>query len=70
MSVESFAALMTAIEMVAIGIGIFYNSYQSLMHPHEVIKKVVANFMILVFSPIKLSNLMNYELWIMIRNDK
>jgi cation diffusion facilitator family transporter len=34
--VESFAALMAAIGMVAIGIVIFYNSYQSLMHPHEI----------------------------------
>jgi cation diffusion facilitator family transporter len=34
--VESFAALMAAIGMVAIGIVIFYNSYQSLLHPHEI----------------------------------
>jgi cation diffusion facilitator family transporter len=34
--VESFAALMAAIGMVAIGIVIFYNSYQSLIHPHEI----------------------------------
>jgi cation diffusion facilitator family transporter len=34
--VESFAALMAAIGMVAIGIAIFYNSYQSLIHPHEI----------------------------------
>ena len=34
--VESLAALMAAIGMVAIGIVIFYNSYQSLMHPHEI----------------------------------
>ena len=34
--VESFAALMAAIGMVAIGMVIFYNSYQSLMHPHEI----------------------------------
>ena len=34
--VESFAALMAAIGMVAIGIVIFYNSYQSLMRPHEI----------------------------------
>jgi cation diffusion facilitator family transporter len=34
--VESFAALMAAIGMVAIGIVIFYNSYQSLMNPHEI----------------------------------
>ena len=60
MSVESFAALMAAIGMVTIGIVIFYNSYQSLMHPHEAIKKVVANSMILVFSPTTLSNLVNY----------
>lgn len=34
--VESLAALMAAIGMVAIGIVIFYNSYQSLLHPHEI----------------------------------
>jgi len=34
--VESLAALMAAIGMVAIGMVIFYNSYQSLMHPHEI----------------------------------
>ena len=34
--VESFAALMAAIGMIAIGIVIFYNSYQSLIHPHEI----------------------------------
>ncbi len=34
--VESFAALMAAIGMVVIGIVIFYNSYQSLIHPHEI----------------------------------
>jgi cation diffusion facilitator family transporter len=34
--VESFAALMTAIGMIAIGIIIFYNSYQSFIHPHEI----------------------------------
>src|SRR5215212_5827802 len=34
--VESFAALMAAIGMVVIGVVIFYNSYQSLIHPHEI----------------------------------
>src|SRR5215208_2783116 len=34
--VESFAALMAAIGMVVIGTVIFYNSYQSLIHPHEI----------------------------------
>jgi cation diffusion facilitator family transporter len=34
--VESFAALMAAIGMIAIGMVIFYNSYQSLTHPHEI----------------------------------
>ncbi|HEX6672211.1 MAG TPA: cation diffusion facilitator family transporter [Nitrososphaeraceae archaeon] len=34
--VESFAALLAAIGMVVIGIVIFYNSYQSLLHPHEI----------------------------------
>lgn len=34
--VESFAALMAAIGMVAIGIIIFYNSYQAILHPHEI----------------------------------
>jgi cation diffusion facilitator family transporter len=34
--VESFAALIAAIGMVAIGVVIFYNSYQSLIHPHEI----------------------------------
>ena len=34
--VESFTALMAAIGMIVIGIVIFYNSYQSLIHPHEI----------------------------------
>ncbi len=34
--VESFAALIAAIGMIIIGIVIFYNSYQSLIHPHEI----------------------------------
>jgi cation diffusion facilitator family transporter len=34
--VESFAALMAAIGMIAIGVVIFYNSYQALIHPHEI----------------------------------
>ena len=34
--VESFAALMAAIGMTVIGIVIFYNSYQTLLHPHEI----------------------------------
>jgi len=34
--VESFAALMAAIGMIVIGVIIFYNSYQSLIHPHEI----------------------------------
>ena len=51
---------MAAIAMVEVGIVIFYNSYQSLMHPYEANKKVVANSMILVFPPTTLSNLVNY----------
>jgi cation diffusion facilitator family transporter len=39
--VESFAALMAAIGMVAIGAVIFYNSYQSLIHPHEIKQPVL-----------------------------
>lgn len=39
--VESFAALMAAIGMVAIGIVIFYNSYQALLHPHEIRQPVL-----------------------------
>ena len=39
--VESFAALMAAIGMVAIGAIIFYNSYQSLIHPHEIKQPVL-----------------------------
>ena len=39
--VESFAALMAAIGMVAIGIVIFYNSYQALLHPHEIREPVL-----------------------------
>jgi cation diffusion facilitator family transporter len=39
--VESFAALMAAIGMVAIGIVIFYNSYQALVHPHEIRQPVL-----------------------------
>jgi len=34
--VESFAALMAAVGMIAIGGVIFYNSYQALIHPHEI----------------------------------
>jgi cation diffusion facilitator family transporter len=34
--VESFAALMAAVGMIAIGGIIFYNSYQALTHPHEI----------------------------------
>ena len=39
--VESFAALMAAIGMVVIGIVIFYNSYQALLHPHEIRQPVL-----------------------------
>ena len=39
--VESFAALMAAIGMVAIGIVIFYNSYQAMLHPHEIRQPVL-----------------------------
>ncbi|MGE5662382.1 MAG: cation diffusion facilitator family transporter, partial [Ignavibacteriales bacterium] len=39
--VESFAALMAAIGMVAIGIVIFYNSYQALLYPHEIRQPVL-----------------------------
>ena len=39
--VESFAALMAAIGMVAIGIVIFYNSYQVILHPHEIRQPVL-----------------------------
>ena len=39
--VESFAALMAAIGMVAIGVVIFYNSYQALLHPHEIRQPVL-----------------------------
>lgn len=34
--VESLTALMAALGMIVIGIIIFYNSYQALMHPHEI----------------------------------
>lgn len=34
--VESLTALIAALGMIAIGIIIFYNSYQSLIHPHEI----------------------------------
>jgi len=44
--VESFAALMAAIGMVAIGIVIFYNSYQALLHPH-VIREPVLTMVVL-----------------------
>jgi cation diffusion facilitator family transporter len=39
--VESLAALIAAIGMVAIGAIIFYNSYQSLIHPHEIKQPVL-----------------------------
>ena len=69
MSVESFATLIAAIGMVAVGIVIFYNWYQSLKHPHEAIKKVVTNSMILVFSSTTLSNLVNYAIMIIKTNN-
>lgn len=34
--VESFTALIAAIGMIVIGLIIFYNSYQALIHPHEI----------------------------------
>ena len=34
--VESFTALIASIGMIVIGIVIFYNSYQALIHPHEI----------------------------------
>jgi cation diffusion facilitator family transporter len=34
--VESFTALIAAIGMIVIGLVIFYNSYQALIHPHEI----------------------------------
>ncbi|VFJ14259.1 cation diffusion facilitator family transporter [Candidatus Nitrosocosmicus franklandus] len=34
--VESFSALIAAIGMIVIGVIIFYNSYQALIHPHEI----------------------------------
>lgn len=34
--VESFTALLAAIGMIVIGVVIFYNSYQALIHPHEI----------------------------------
>jgi cation diffusion facilitator family transporter len=34
--VESFTALIAAIGMIVIGVIIFYNSYQSFIHPHEI----------------------------------
>ena len=39
--VESFTALIAAIGMIIIGIVIFYNSYQSLLHPHEIKEPVL-----------------------------
>jgi cation diffusion facilitator family transporter len=44
--VESFAALMAAIGMVVIGVIIFLNSYQSIIHPH-VIKQPVLTMIVL-----------------------
>ena len=34
--VESFAAFIAAIGMIVIGVVIFYNSYQAIIHPHEI----------------------------------
>lgn len=34
--VESFAALIASIGMIVIGVIIFYNSYQALIHPHDI----------------------------------
>jgi cation diffusion facilitator family transporter len=34
--VESFAAFIAALGMIIIGVVIFYNSYQALIHPHEI----------------------------------
>ncbi|HET9806699.1 MAG TPA: cation diffusion facilitator family transporter [Nitrososphaeraceae archaeon] len=39
--VESFAALMAAIGMIIIGSIIFYNSYQALVHPHEIKQPII-----------------------------
>lgn len=39
--VESFAALLAAIGMVAIGAFIFYYSYESLLNPHEIQQPVI-----------------------------
>ncbi|MGE5635045.1 MAG: cation diffusion facilitator family transporter [Deltaproteobacteria bacterium] len=39
--VESFAALMAAIGMIIIGSIIFYNSYQALVHTHEIKQPII-----------------------------
>lgn len=45
--VESFAALLCAIGMVAIGSFIFYHSYNSLLNPHEIERPVITMVVLL-----------------------
>jgi cation diffusion facilitator family transporter len=52
--VESFTALMAAIGMVVIGIVIFYNSYQSLIHPHEIKSPVLVMIVLACASALSL----------------
>lgn len=52
--VESFAALLCAIGMVAIGSFIFYHSYNSLMNPHQIEQPVVTMVVLLAAGAVSL----------------
>ncbi len=52
--VESFAALMAAIGMIIIGSIIFYNSYQALIHPHEIKQPLITMVVLAVAGIISL----------------
>jgi cation diffusion facilitator family transporter len=52
--VESFAALIAAIGMIAVGVVMFYNSYQTLMHPHEINHPYIAMIVLAMASALSL----------------
>ena len=56
LKVESFAALMAAMGMVAMGLVIIYNSYQSLVFTHEIKQPLVTMMVLSVASAISFYN--------------
>lgn len=52
--VESFAALIAAIGMIVIGAIIFYNSYQTLIHPHDINHPYITMLILAVASTLSL----------------